>query len=120
MYKLASIALLLQDSGLPGATSSEFSLQTKATKSNNEDLPFEKLETKNDVSQKKSEDRPSVIPPRQLRDKSARRPLVLDIPGLNKAKSAVPSLVSPTLSPDPTKRRTQSRYNNAITCKNNL
>jgi hypothetical protein len=34
----------------------------------------------------------------------------LDISGMsNKAKTAVPCLASPTLSPDPTKRRTQSR-----------
>lgn len=85
---------------------------TEGNRSSNEDLLFGKSETQtkndNNISPpKKPEDRSSGIP-RPPRDKSARRQLVLDISG-NKAKSAVLSLASPTLlSPDPTKRRTQS------------
>ena len=84
---------------------------TEANRGSNEDLLFGKSETKDDNNAsppKKSEDRSSGIP---RRDKPARRQLVLDISGIsNKTKSAVPSLASPVLlSPDPTKRRTQSR-----------
>ncbi|XP_028393171.1 serine/threonine-protein kinase Nek10-like [Dendronephthya gigantea] len=106
-YKAGTMTESDQDSGLSCAASSEITPPIDA----NEDLLFKKLEKKNDVSPKRTEDRFSTVnpPPRQLRDKSARRQLELEIPSTkNKAKSAVPSLHSPTLSPDPTKRRTQS------------
>ena len=104
-----------QDNGSLAITPSGMSSMTEATTSSNEDLLLEKSEThtknENNISPpKKSEDRSSGIP-RPPRDKSARRQLVLDISSVNnKTKSAVPGLLSPTLSPDTTKRRTQSRW----------
>ena len=104
-----------QENSSHGAPCLGMTPMTEANTSSNEDLLFGKPESqtkkdKNVSPPKKSEDRLSGIP-RPARDKSARRQLVLDIAGINnKAKSAAPSLYSPTLlSPDPTKRRTQSR-----------
>ena len=96
------------------------SSMTEATTSSNEDLLFGKSETQtkneNNISPPKKSDCSSGIP-RPPREKSARKRLVLDIPcGNNKAKSAVPGLLSPTLSPDLTKRRTQSRYDAEYHC----
>lgn len=97
-----------------GTTPLVMSPMTEANRSINEDLFLDIPEThtknENNVSiPKKNEDQSSSIP-RQPGDKSARRQLVLDIPGANnKARPTIPSLASPTLPPDLSKRRTQSR-----------